>query len=95
MTLTFARPFYLIASLLMHFAYYHWFKSTFAPDRERLRYERETFWFDIKWSMLNIIGQTPLVSLIKMGYPYYSKVQYEFVVAPSTIFYLLFHVCYD
>ena len=45
--------------------------------------------------MLNIIGQAPLVSLIKMGYPLYSKIQYEFVFGPQAFVYLLMHIVYD
>jgi hypothetical protein len=94
MTLVFAIPFYFVMASLMHLVYFHWFKDYFCPLRMKLRYEKETFYHDIKWSVLNILGQTPLIAIIKMGYPY-SKVQYEFSFGLTTIVYLLFHVCYD
>ena len=71
-----AIPFYFVVSSLMFLVYFVWFKEYFTPRRMELRYDREAYWHDIKWSCFNILGQTPLISLIKMGYPYYSKVQY-------------------
>lgn len=94
MTIMFAVPFYFLAASVMHLVYFHWFKNYFTPLRMKLRYEKETFYYDIKWSILNIIGQAPLVSLIKMGYPY-SKIQYEFSFSIATVGYLVFHICYD
>ena len=44
---------------------------------------------------MNILGQTPLVNLIKIGYPYFSKVQYSFNITPLFPLYLLIHVIYD
>jgi len=41
------------------------------------------------------MGQTPLISLVKIGYPYYSKIQYDFTFTSMTPLYLLFHFCYD
>jgi hypothetical protein len=44
---------------------------------------------------LNIIGETPLVNLIKLGYPYFSKAQYSFSWQPMLPLYLILHVAYD
>lgn len=49
----------------------------------------------MKWSALNIIGETPLVNLVKLGYPYFSKIQYSYSFEPVFILYFLFHVLYD
>jgi Delta7-sterol 5-desaturase len=35
------------------------------------------------------------VTLIKLGYPYFSKVQYGFSFQPVMVFYLLLHIVYD
>jgi lathosterol oxidase len=62
---------------------------------ERHREYQEQKLFDIKWSLINIIGQTPLVTLIKMCYPYYSKVQYNWNITYMFPAYLLLHIAYD
>jgi Delta7-sterol 5-desaturase len=94
-TLVVAIPFYLFMSSMMYLVYFRLFKNTFSPRYKELRFQKEPFWHDLKWSLLNIVGQTPLISLVRMGYPYYSKVQYEWSFTPMTVFYLIFHVCYD
>jgi hypothetical protein len=55
----------------------------------------EKIWYDMKWSLLNIMGQTPLITLIKMMYPYYSKVQYDWNITMMFPIYLILHIIYD
>lgn len=94
-TIMFALLYYFVVSTLLYLIYNIWYKKKFTPRQEELRYEPETFYHDIKWSVLNILGQAPLVSLIKLGYPYYSKIQYEFHFTPIVLLYLFFHIVYD
>jgi hypothetical protein len=77
-TLGFAILLYSVVSFLWYCVLYVWGRGKFTPRREELRVEREEYLHDMKWSLLNILGQVPLVSLIKLAYPYYSKVQYDF-----------------
>ena len=45
--------------------------------------------------MLNILGQAPLVTVIKMAYPYYSKIQYDWNITYLFPIYFCFHLLYD
>lgn len=45
--------------------------------------------------MVNIIGQTPLVTLVKMCYPYFSKVQYDWNISYLFPVYIILHIMYD
>lgn len=60
-----------------------------------MREEKEQIGFDIKWSVLNIAGQTPLITAIKMCYPYFSKVQYNWSLTYMFPIYFMFHLAYD
>lgn len=94
-TLIFAVTLYFLLSSLSYLILYIWGKERFTPRGEELKVEKELFWHDIKWSFLNILGETPLVTLIKMGYPYFSKVQYTIQWHPLLPLYLILHVVYD
>jgi hypothetical protein len=94
-TLIFAVTLYFLLSGLSYIILYIWGKERFTPRGEELKIEKELFWHDIKWSFLNILGETPLVTLIKLGYPYFSKVQYTIQWHPLLPLYLILHVIYD
>lgn len=95
LTLMFAIIFYLTVSSISYLVLYKLGRNKFTPKMEEYREYKEQKLFDIKWSLINIVGQTPLVSFIKMAYPYYSKVQYDWNLAYLFPVYLLFHVAYD
>jgi len=86
---------YFTSSGISYLVLYVWRKEKYVPRRKELMYDRENYWFDIKWSLLNILGQVPLITLIKMGYPYFSKVQYSWNITPVFWLYLALHIIYD
>ena len=94
-TFVFAVTLYFLLSSLSYLALFVWGRRRFTPRGEELRYEPETYLHDLKWSFLNILGETPLVTLIKLGYPYFSKVQYGWAWHPLLPLYILLHVAYD
>ena len=94
-TFIYGLIFYFLLSSLSYLFFFIFRKKTYTPRREELLQYEEQVIFDIKWSFINIVGQTPLVTLIKMGYPYFSKAQYEWKVSSSLFGFLLLHILYD
>ena len=94
-TLVMGALLYFLVTGLSYLVLFVWGRHKFTPRRQELIYDREQYWFDIKWSLVNIVGQVPLVVLIKMGYPYFSKVEYEFNWRPAMLLYIFLHVVYD
>ena len=73
-TLVMGTALYFAVSGLSYLVLFVWGGRKFTPRRKELIYDHEQYWFDIKWSLINIVGQVPLVVAIKMGYPYFSKI---------------------
>ena len=95
LTIFFGIVLYFGGSSLAYLIMWRKYKSIFTPYREQLVEYEEQKLFDIKWSIINILGQSPLVTLIKMAYPYYSKVQYSWDITYAFPLYLVFHFVYD
>ena len=94
-TLVFGFFFYFVVTSASYFFFFVKYKQRFTPLREQLLEYQEQRAFDIKWSIINILGQTPIVTLIKVSYPYLSKVQYNWNLTYMFPLYFLFHLVYD
>lgn len=95
LTLFFAFAFYFFTSFLSYLIFYQVWDRKFTPHIRNLREYQEQIREDIKWSIINIIAETPLVAALKMAYPYYSKVEYSWNITYLFPIYLILHVMYD